>query len=80
MDKIDIIKICVIIITLLILFNTLTGFYYDMKYTIRNHNERKIICDAKGLSYFKTIQISNEIIKCCKIEEGKLIFCEEFLK
>jgi len=79
MDKIDIIKICAIIIAICILFTTITSIYYDLKYNIRNHDERKTLCDAKGLSYFKTIQTSKEIIGCCTIEEGEIIYCEEFL-
>ena len=30
--------------------------------------------------YFKTIQILKEIMGRGKIEEGKVIYCEEFLK
>ena len=79
MDKINIIKICAIIIAICILFTTLTGLYYDLRYKIRNHNERETFCVSKGMAYFRAFQISKEIIECCQIEEGKLVYCEEYL-
>jgi len=79
-DKIDIIKICAIIIAICILFNTLTGLYYNLRYKIRDHNERETFCNSKGMAYFRATQISKEIIECCAIEEGELIYCEEFLR
>jgi len=79
MDRINIIKICAIIIAVCILFNTLTGLYYNLRYKIRDHNERETFCNSKGLVYFRATQISKEFVECCQIEEGKLISCEEFL-
>jgi len=80
MKKIDLIKICVIIIAVLILLNVIVTFYYDLKYVIRNHDERKSICDNMGLVYLKTIQSSNEIVRCCEINQKKIVGCSDFLK
>ena len=79
MKEINIIKICAIIIAICILFTTLTGLYYDLRYKIRNHNERETFCAVKGMAYFRAYQSSKETIECCQIEEGKLIYCEEYL-
>ncbi|MBA7670909.1 hypothetical protein ES703_79056 [subsurface metagenome] len=79
MKKINIIKICAIIIAVCILFTTLTGIYYNLIYRIRDHNERETFCAIKGMAYFRAYQSSKETIECCYIEEGKLIYCEEFL-
>ena len=54
--------------------------YFNMKYTIRNHDERKAVCDGKGLVYLKSMQTSNELIYCCEIEDRVLVNCWEFLK
>ncbi len=78
--KINIIKICAIIIAICVLGSFLMSAYYNMKYSIKNHDERKAVCDSKGLVYLKSLQTSNEIIDCCQIEEGTLINCWEFLK
>lgn len=79
MEKNNIIKICLIIITIYVIAISLLSVYYNMKYTIRNHEQRKSICDNKGLAYFRATQVSKEFIECCKIEDRKLIYCEEFL-
>ncbi len=85
MKKIDlIIKIGVIIIAVCILFNTILGTYYEVKYTIRNHDQREMICNLhEDLVYIKSLQFSNEIVKCCELskEQGVnyIISCEEIL-
>jgi len=78
--KQNIIKICAVIIAICVLGSFVMSAYYNMKYTIRNHDERKAVCDGKSLVYLKSLQTSNEIIDCCAIEDGTLINCWEFLK
>jgi len=78
--KIDIIKICVIIIAICLLYTAIISTYYNLKYTIWNHNARKTFCDTKGLVYLKTAQSSNEVVKCCEIDQGEIVNCIEFLK
>jgi len=78
--KIDIIKICVIIIAICLLVSTSMTIYYNLKYSIKNHSERKSLCDSKGLVYLKTIQSSNEVVKCCEIDQGEIVGCIEFLR
>jgi len=84
MDKIDIIKICAIIIAICVLFSALTGLYYNLKYTIRNHDERMMICDTgENLVYIKSLQTSREIVTCCELlkEHGvdHIVYCEDIL-
>lgn len=85
MKKINIIiTICVIVIAVCILFNTIHGIYYEVKYTIRNHDERRRVCDANENSvYIKSLQSSKDIVECCELlNEGGLdhiSYCEEIL-
>lgn len=77
--KINIIKICAIIITICLLYLAISNIYYNLKLSIKNHTERKSVCDNMGLIYLETIQSSNEIVKCCEIVQGEIINCREFL-
>jgi hypothetical protein len=79
-NKIDIIKVCLIIITIFMVANFLMAIYFDIKYAIRNHDEKKSFCDSKGEVYLKSVQGSNELINCCLVEEGEIIGCWEYLK
>jgi len=84
MDKIDVIKICAIIIAVFILLNTMVSFYYDLKNTVGNHNKREMICyTGENLVYIKSLQISKEIVTCCELvkEHGvdHIIYCEDIL-
>ena len=79
-DGINIIKICAVIIAICVLGSFVMSAYYNVKYTITGHDERKSVCDSEGLVYLKTAQRSNEIISCCEIQEKTLVDCWEFLK
>ena len=80
MENEKIIKICAIIIAIFVVSSFLMSTYYNIKYSIRNHDERKTVCDGKQLVYLKSLQTFNEIIECCAIEEGVLVNCWQFLK
>ena len=82
--KIDIIKICAIIIAICVLGSFLMSAYYNMKYTIRNHGERKGICDTgENLIYIESLQSNKDIVTCCELgkEHGvdHIIYCEDIL-
>jgi hypothetical protein len=79
----NLIKICVILITICLLFNTLMGVYYTFKNKIRNHNEREMICKTGDLVYIKSLQRNKEIVTCCELTEEHgvkhITYCEDIL-
>ena len=82
--KIDIIKICAIIIAICLLFIAIRNIYYDSKYSIKNHDERERICDTgENLVYIKSLQTNKDIVVCCELgkEHGvdHIIYCEDIL-
>jgi len=80
MKKIDIIKICIIIITICLLYTAIRSIYYDYsRYTISNHNERKAICDAGNLTYIKSLQNNKNIVTCCELQDNIIIYCKDIL-
>ena len=84
MDKIDIIKLCAIIIAICVLLNTSIGIYYDLKYTIRNHDKREIICDTgENLIYIESLQTHKEKVTCCELQKehgvDHIVYCEDIL-
>ena len=78
--KFNLIKICLVIITIFVIANFLLATYFDIKNSIRDHDGRKTVCDGKGLVYLKSAQGSNEFVNCCEVIEGEITGCWEFLK
>lgn len=83
-DRIKIIKICAIIIAICVLGSFLMSAYFNVKYTIRNHDERKMICDTgENLVYIKSLQTNKNIVTCCELtkEHGvdHITYCEDIL-
>ena len=69
MKKISLIRICLMIIALLVLFGAIVNIYYNEKYAIRNHEERELVCAYDGLIYVESFQVHKDTIICCSLSE-----------